>query len=252
MIDRDELIAYLDEMLVPTLFQDYSPNGLQVSGKRSISRLVTGVSASLAMVEAAIAANADALLVHHGFFWKGEDPCLTGYMRARVAKLLEHDINLIAYHLPLDAHETLGNNAMLAQVLGIMPAGTFSSGPGPDLGWLGHLAEPMPAQAFAEHIDHALARKPLLIAAGPSDVSRVAWCTGAAQDYLLAAAAQEVDTFITGEVSERTVHQARELGINVFVAGHHATERYGVKALGEHLASQFSVDVSFSDEDNPV
>lgn len=252
MINIDSLCEYLNVLLHPELFSDYCPNGLQVSGKKEIERLVTGVTASQALIDAAIEVGADAILVHHGFFWKGENPCITGYKRDRLAALIKNNVNLIAYHLPLDAHHEFGNNVQLARLLGLSDIDHFSAGEQPALGCYGVLTKPCDGDQFALHIETQLQRRPLHIPGKAREIKHVAWCTGAAQDFIDAAAAHNVDAFITGEVSERTVHIARETGLHFYAAGHHATERYGVQSLGEHLAKEFKLQHEFIDIDNPV
>jgi dinuclear metal center YbgI/SA1388 family protein len=262
-IARDQLTQYLDGLLECNRFSDYCPNGLQVEGKPTISKLVTGVTASLALVEAAVREGADALLVHHGLFWKGDDMRVIGWKAKRLATLLKHGINLYAYHLPLDAHPTLGNNAQLGKLLGIRPdrppQGRFGDH---GLGWIGSLAKPMRIRPFHRHLEEVLARNALQVGVfedvmpqGPSDgpsVKRIAWCTGGAQHYLEAAARAGAEVFISGEISEQTTHLARELGMTYIAAGHHATERGGAMALGEHLKKQYGLQVKFVDVANPA
>ena len=192
------------------------------------------------------------VLVHHGFFWKGEDPRVTGMKRNRMKRLLDADVSLVAYHLPLDAHADLGNNAQLGQKLGLVTKGSFGSGAGPDIGLVGETGQSMAASSLADQITTMLGREPLHIPGATDQIKRIAWCTGAAQGYFESAVALGVDAFLTGEISEQTVHVARETGIHFFAAGHHATERYGVQALGEHLAQHFQINHQFIDIDNPV
>lgn len=247
-IPLTELVASLDRTLEPGSFSDYCPNGLQVEGRPTVAKLVTGVSACLDLVEAAIQQQADAILVHHGYFWRGEDPCLCGMKRQRIARLLEHDISLLAYHLPLDEHPSLGNNARLGAKLGLRVSGPLGDGA---VGLVGELEPAMEGAQFAQNIEQALGRKPLHIAAaGP--IERVAWCTGGGQGYIEQAAKLGVDAYITGEVSEQTVHIARECGMHFYAAGHHATERYGVQAVGEYLAQEYALEHCFIDIDNPA
>ncbi|WP_455217471.1 Nif3-like dinuclear metal center hexameric protein [Kaarinaea lacus] len=252
MVLRDELITYLDELLNVSAFDDYCPNGLQVEGRHEISSVIGGVTASQELINAGIHHGADTLLVHHGYFWKGEDPRVIGMKRRRLASLLDAGMNVLAYHLPLDAHPELGNNAQLASRLGLNITGTFGRGAGPDVGMVGELPEQVTAEAFASQVAEKLGREPLLIPGGKEIIHSIAWCTGAAQGYLESAAALGVDAFLTGEVSEQTVHEARELGIHFISAGHHATERGGVMALGTHLADRFGISFRFEDIDNPV
>ena len=248
-VSREDLRAYLDSLLEAPRFRDYCPNGLQVEGRASVRRVVCGVTASQALIEAAIERQADALLVHHGWFWKGEDGRVTGFRRQRMARLLAHDINLFAYHLPLDAHPVLGNNAQLALRLGWAISGRFGE---QDVGFVGVPPAPIPAGELAQQIGRVLGRAPLLIGDPARTVERLAWCSGGAQDYFEAALATGADVFISGEISEQTVHLARETGMCFIAAGHHATERYGAMALGEHLAGEFGIDCEFVDIDSPA
>lgn len=249
MIDRDTLHSHLQQLLEADRFRDYGPNGLQVEGKQVIRKVVTGVTASLALIEAAIEAEADAILVHHGYFWKGEDGRVTGIRRQRLATLLAHDMNLLAYHLPLDAHPELGNNARLAQLLGWVPEGRFGD---QDIAWLGRLAKPCDLTELAADVQRVLGRVPLVIGEAGRSICRIGWCSGGAQGYFEQAIALGVDAYLSGEISEQTVHLARESGVAYIAAGHHATERYGVQALAEHLGRQLGIACEFVDLDNPV
>ena len=252
MIDRATLVEYCNTLLDSAAFQDYCPNGLQVEGREQIRVLVTGVTASQAMVDAAVAAGADMLLVHHGYFWKGESAPITGIKQRRLKALLGNDVNLLAYHLPLDVHAELGNNTQLARLMGwSVTAGLEPENPR-SVGLQGELPTPISGSEVAAHLASMLNREPLHIAGNDRPIKRIAWCTGAAQGYIDKAIALGVDAFVTGEISEPTVHAARENGIHFFSAGHHATERYGVKALGEHLAERFGIEHQFIDIDNPV
>lgn len=246
---REALLEYLDGLLMPGKFRDYCPNGLQVEGCDEIRRIVTGVTASQALLDAAVHRQADAILVHHGYFWKGEDGRLTGIRRRRLATLLANDINLLAYHLPLDAHPELGNNAQLAARFGWLPEGRFGE---QDMAWFGSLAEPCDLQQLVDRIGEELGRPPLVIGDLHRPVRRIAWCSGGAQGYFEQAIALGVDAYLSGEISEQTVHLARESGVAYLAAGHHASERYGVEALGRHLADRFGIDCQFVDVDNPV
>lgn len=247
---RDELRAYMDELLEAVRFKDYCPNGLQVEGREPIGDIVCGVTASLALVEHAIERGADAILVHHGWFWRGEDGRVTGTRKKRLARLLAHDINLFAYHLPLDAHPELGNNAQLARVMDWQVEGRFAE---QAIGFLGSPSTPVgTAIDLARRIEARLGRTPLLVGDAQRGVRRLAWCTGGAQNFFEAAIAEGVDVFISGEISEPTAHLARESGVAYIAAGHHATERYGVQALGRHLAERFGISCEFVDIDNPA
>lgn len=247
-----QLVSYCDELLNAQDFRDYCPNGLQVQGKSEINTIVSGVTASQALLDAAVTLHADLVLVHHGFFWRGEQANIVGMKRNRLSTLLQHDMSLLAYHIPLDAHPELGNNAQLAKQLGLRITGTFATEFTPSIGFVGQLTKPMPAAQFSDHIAEVLQRQPLHIQAHQRELRTIAWCTGGAQDYIEAAAQYGADAYLSGEISERTTHSARELQIDYFSAGHHATERYGVKALGEHLAKKFDVTCEFIDIDNPV
>jgi dinuclear metal center YbgI/SA1388 family protein len=252
MVQRNEITTYLDLLLNVSAFDDYCPNGLQVEGRQEVNKIIGGVTASQALINEAILQGADTLLVHHGYFWKGEDPRVTGMKHKRLGSLLDAGINLLAYHLPLDAHPELGNNVQLARLLDLKVTGSFGKGAGPDIGLVGELPIRVTANAFAEHLATKLGREPLLIPGGQDPIHTIAWCTGAAQNYIEQAAALGVDAFLTGEVSEQTVHEARELGIHFFSAGHHATEKGGVMAVGAHLAENFDITFHFADIDNPV
>lgn len=250
MVSTADLCAYCEELLSSGEFDDYCPNGLQVEGERPVRRLVSGVTASLALIEAAVKSQADAVLVHHGWFWKGEPAPLIGMKGRRARALIRAGAGLLAYHLPLDAHPDLGNNRQLARVLDIADPRPADAGRG--LLWRGRLAQSLAPEDFAARIAGRLGRVPLHIAAGRDGVQELAWCTGAAQGYLERAAGLGVDAYLSGEVSERTTHEARELGLEYYAAGHHATERYGVQALGEHLAERFGLEHQFLDIDNPA
>ncbi|CAD5375637.1 GTP cyclohydrolase 1 type 2 homolog [Pseudomonas sp. OF001] len=250
-IALNTLVAEIDRHLDAARISDYCPNGLQVEGRAEVRRIVSGVTASQALLDAAVAWGADLVLVHHGYFWKSENPCVVGMKQRRLKTLLSHDISLLAYHLPLDLHPELGNNVQLARRLGLSVEGPLEPGNPRSVGLLGSLAEPLAPAEFAARVAQALGREPLLVA-GTRPIRRVGWCTGAAQGYIEQAIAAGVDAYLTGEVSESTVHSARENGISFLAAGHHATERYGVQALGEWIASRFGVEHRFVDCDNPV
>lgn len=252
MVKLTELVAALEELLQPQQFKDYCPNGLQVEGKSSVKKIVTGVTASQLLVDRALELQADAILVHHGYFWKGESAVITGMKRNRLKALLANDISLLAYHLPLDVHPTLGNNAQLAKRLELKTLGGLEPDNWLSVGLVGELDQALNPEDFGRRIETVLERTPMHIPGQSDRIKSVAWCTGAAQSYLDLAVEAGVDAFITGEISEPTVHTARETGIHFYAAGHHATERYGVKALGEELGRRFDVEVVFSDIDNPV
>ena len=247
-----ELEQLINQKLSSDKINDYAPNGLQVEGKTEIKKIITGVTASQALIDYAISQNADAILVHHGYFWKSENPCIRGMKGKRIKALLVNDINLYGYHLPLDVHPELGNNAQLAKLLDIENLQPLEKGSVSIPVW-GELKEPMTGENFAEKIEKVLNRKPLIcIENGPHLIRKIGICTGGGQGYIDLAAEQGCDAFITGEVSEQTIHSAREQGLHFFSAGHHATERYGIKALGEWLAKEYGFDVEFKDIDNPA
>jgi dinuclear metal center YbgI/SA1388 family protein len=252
MVTRHALTEAFSTLLQPERFKDYGPNGLQVEGRAEIGKIVSGVTASKALIDAAIARGADAIFVHHGLFWRGQDGCVVGWMKQRLQKLLAHDINLYAYHLPLDAHPTLGNNAQLAQVLGLTPLeGTGSRFGEQDLGWLGTSALGS-SQALAAHIEKVLNRPVVHIQRAQEAIKKVAWCAGGAQGYFEAAIAAGADVFITGEISEPQAHYAREMGVAYIACGHHASERYGAPAVAGHVAGLLGLEHEFVDVDNPA
>jgi dinuclear metal center YbgI/SA1388 family protein len=249
-MSRDSLAKYLEQTLDINRFRDYCPNGLQVEGKADIGTIVTGVTASLALIEAAIDAKADAILVHHGYFWKGEDARVVGTKQKRLKLLLAHDINLFAFHLPLDMHPEFGNNAQLGQVLGLIPQGRFGDD---SLGWIGTAAPEVATVAdLALQVEKRLGRTPQVIGDPAQKIGTVGWCTGAAQNMLGGAIAAGASVYLSGEISEPTVHLAREAGVAYLACGHHATERYGIQALGRQVASTFGITHQFIDIANPV
>ena len=253
MAQLRQIVNYCNELLQVQDFTDYCPNGLQVEGAAEVNRIICGVTACQQLIDAAIEHKADALLVHHGYFWKGEAAAITGIKKNRISRLLQHDISLLAYHLPLDAHETYGNNVELGRQLGINVAGSISQGPARGLLWHGVLPEPMSPARLSQHIHARLDRQPLhLPAASKQEIRTIGWCTGGAQGYIEQAADLGLDAYISGEVSEQTFHLAHERDIHYFAAGHHATESYGVQALGAHLADHFQLNWEFVDISNPV
>ncbi len=250
-VSRDDLTKYLEQLLEVSRFRDYCPNGLQVEGKPQIEVLVSGVTASLALIEAALDLNADAILVHHGYFWRDENPCIVGHRHRRLKKLLQNDISLLAYHLPLDQHPQLGNNAQLARRLGFQAEGRFGEN---DLGWLGTVPQNLARTngELARLIELRLGRRPMLIGDAPQSLGVIGWCSGAAQGLFQEAVLAGASAYLSGEISEQTVHLAREAGVAYLACGHHATERYGVEALGEHLADRFGIRHQFVEVENPV
>ena len=249
MAERHHIESSLNELLRPDGFKDYGPNGLQVEGRREVRFIVSGVTASLAFIDAAVDAGADTLLVHHGLFWRGHDGRLTGWLKERVARLLRFDVNLFAYHLPLDAHAELGNNAQLGLRLGLQADARFGE---QDLGFIGSAAGELTAQALARQVGHALGRTPLLLPGDGRPLRRVAWCTGGAQGHFEAAIAARADVYLTGEVSEPQAHLSRETGVAYLACGHHASERYGAPAVAAHVAGQFGLRHQFIEIDNPA
>jgi dinuclear metal center YbgI/SA1388 family protein len=249
MVKLNELTHYTQQLMHVERFKDYCPNGLQVEGRQDILKIVSGVTASMALLEAAHKANADLILVHHGYFWRNEDARIVGIKRNRIAYLMKNDLNLLAYHLPLDAHAEFGNNVQLGKLLGFNPVNYAGE---EDLVAYAELEAPITLGDFLLRVEDCLQRSPMCIGDRNKLIKKVAWCTGAAQSYIETAAALGADVFISGEISEQTTHQALEMGVAYVAAGHHATERYGVKALGEHLAGKFDLEHEFIDIDNPV
>lgn len=245
----DELRDYNASLLQTASFKDYCPNGVQVEGRPDVRRIATAVTASQHVVDEAIAWGADAILVHHGYFWRNEDAAITGIKKRRIAQLLRHDVSLLAYHLPLDAHPELGNNAQLGKLLGLVEQGRFGE---QSIACVGSLAQPQSLTQFSQQVAHGLQRTPQVIGDPVKSISRMAWCSGGAQGYFDMAIAQGVDAYLTGEVSEQNYHLARESGVAFIAAGHHATERYGIQALGQHLTAHFGLEHRFIEEANPI
>lgn len=243
------LCAHLDELLEPARFKDYCPNGLQVEGRTELNRVLCGVTACQELLEYAVQGRFDAIFVHHGYFWRGEDGRVTGIRKRRLATLLANDISLLAYHLPLDAHPKLGNNAQLGKLAGWIGEALFGE---QGLGWIGRPQVEQSASRLADELEACLNRRPMLIGNPDRMVRRIAWCTGGAQSYFDDAIAAGADLFVSGEVSEQTVHLARESGVPYIAAGHHATERYGARAIANHLGEHLGLDAQFVDIDNPV
>jgi dinuclear metal center YbgI/SA1388 family protein len=252
LASRQDLLQAFDALLQPGRFKDHGPNGLQVEGRAQIGKIVSGVTASRALIEAAIAAQADAIFVHHGLFWRGQDGCVTGWMKQRLALLLAHDVNLFAYHLPLDAHPQWGNNAQLGLKLGLVASARFGE---QDLGFLGGRADGgsfANAAVLAKHLEYALNRPVTHVGRAQIAIKNIAWCSGGAQGYFEAAIAAGADAFITGEISEPQAHYAREMGVAFIACGHHASERYGAPAVAAQVAAQFGLAHQFIDIDNPA
>ena len=256
MTERDHLVKTFNDLLQPERFRDYAPNGLQVEGRPRVRKIVSGVTASRALIEAAIEAGADTIFVHHGLFWRGQDGCITGWMKQRLAALLAHDINLLAYHLPLDAHPELGNNAQLGMALGLTAPSDASGRFGEqNLGFLGGRCdggEFENAQQLVQHVESLLKRPIVHVIPHSLAIKKIAWCTGGAQSYFEAAIAAGAQAFITGEISEPQAHYARECGVAYLACGHHATERYGAPAVAAHVADLLGLAHQFIDIDNPA
>lgn len=244
---RNELVAHLHQLLEVDQYQDYAPNGLQVEGSDRIRKIVMGVTASQSLIDAAVDCQADAIIVHHGYFWKNEPHVITGMKYQRIKKLIQNNINLLAYHLPLDGHAEYGNNAQLGKLWQLEDVT-----PEPGLVRLGRLAKPISIEGFKRRVAETLVREPLHLPGGPEQIQTVAWCSGGAQGYIQQAVDWQADVYVSGEVSEQTTHIACESGIHYLAAGHHATETWGVKALGEYLQNQFSIECQFVDCVNPV
>jgi dinuclear metal center YbgI/SA1388 family protein len=246
-MQRLELELFLDDYLKVADYKDYAPNGLQVEGRSEINTIVTGVTASQALIDKAVELNADAILVHHGYFWKSEPQQIVGFKQKRIKTLLKHDINLFGYHLPLDGHDEVGNNVLLGKLWGLKesqaPVGLVR---------IGELTTPLSIDEFKSKVDKSLNRESLHLTGGPDKIKTVAWCSGGAQGYIDQAVSLGADVYISGEVSEQTTHLAQECGIHYLAAGHHATERLGIKALGEYLADKFGLNCHFVDIPNPV
>lgn len=251
-MNNKKLANKLDQLLEIHQIKDYCPNGLQIEGGMDVKKIVTGVTASQELIDRAIEARADAILVHHGYFWKNESQPIVDMKFKRISALIKNNINLYAYHLPLDLHQELGNNTQLAKLLQITDRRPLEPWNKHSFGRVGKFQEALSPQELTDLISDSLGRVPLHIDGGKEEIKSVAYCTGGGQDYISIAADQGIDAFISGEISEKTVHIAREMGIHYFAAGHHATERYGIKALGEYIQSEFDIDVEFIDIDNPV
>lgn len=249
MLEINTLTQYLATLLQVDKFKDYCPNGLQVAGLGEVKKIATGVTANMALLEAAVAQGAEAVLVHHGYFWRNEDPCVVGLKRNRLAFLLKHNVHLLAYHLPLDMHAIYGNNVQLG---GVLQLSNIQFGGENNMIAFADLPQSISLEAVAKRVSTALNRTPLLLGDPTKQVQKIAWCTGAAQNYFEQAVALGADVYISGEVSEQTTHIAHETGVGYIAAGHHATERYGVQALGAHLAEKFNISHVFIDIDNPV
>jgi len=252
MTALQDIVSYTNSYLQIDQFADYCPNGLQVEGQSEVGKLATAVTASLAVIERAIEWGAQCLLVHHGYFWKNEQAMIAGMKKQRIQKLLQADLSLLAYHLPLDAHPVVGNNVKIAQILGITQLEPLQKHSKMPIGNVGMLAQPVDIVEFVDYCEQQLDRNVIVVNSGPGQVQRIAFCTGGAQHLITDAVDCQADVYLTGEISEQTTHIARECGLHFIAAGHHATERYGVQALAAHLADHFGLEHRFFDETNPA
>lgn len=252
MAQLQDILQWCDQTLLSSEFKDYAPNGLQIEGKADVKKIVCAVTASLDAIDAAIEAQADLLLVHHGYFWKGEPAPITGMRGARIKKLIQHDISLVGYHLPLDAHSSLGNNAAIAELLELENIQALNPNDRHPIGNIGYLKQAVSAEAFKQQLSDVFNREIIHLPSTTEKIQKIGFCTGAAQDFITQAAEQGCDAYISGEVSERTFYEARELNVHYFACGHHATERYGVQRLAQALSKQFDVEAIYYEQGNPI
>ncbi|WP_374252703.1 Nif3-like dinuclear metal center hexameric protein [Acinetobacter brisouii] len=252
MAQLQDILQWCDQTLISSEFKDYAPNGLQIEGKAEVKKIVCAVTASLDAIDAAIEAQADLLLVHHGYFWKGEPAPITGMRGARIKKLIQHDISLVGYHLPLDAHPSLGNNAAIAELLELENIQALNPNDRHPIGNIGYLKQAVSAEAFKQQLSDVFNREIIHLPSTTEKIQKIGFCTGAAQDFITQAAEQGCDAYISGEVSERTFYEARELNVHYFACGHHATERYGVQRLAQALSKQFDVEAIYYEQGNPI
>ena len=252
MTKLQDIIQWCDQTLKSSEFKDYAPNGLQIEGKTEVRKILAAVTASQDAIDAAIRENADLLLVHHGYFWKGEAYPITGMRGKRIKSLIQHDISLLAYHLPLDSHPSLGNNAAIADLLKLERIEALDPSERHPIGNIGYLNQPMPVEEFKKFVSEKLKFDVTHLPADKNMIEKVGFCTGGAQDFIVKAAEQGCDAYISGEVSERTFYEAKELGIHYFACGHHATERYGVQRLGQAISEQFDIEYVYFELNNPI
>lgn len=252
MAQLQDILQWCDQTLLSSEFKDYAPNGLQIEGKAGVKKIVCAVTASLDAIDAAIEAQADLLLVHHGYFWKGEPAPITGMRGARIKKLIQHDISLVGYHLPLDAHSSLGNNAAIAELLELENIQALNPNDRHPIGNIGYLKQAVSAEAFKQQLSDVFNREIIHLPSTTEKIQKIGFCTGAAQDFITQAAEQGCDAYISGEVSERTFYEAQELNVHYFACGHHATERYGVQRLAQALSKQFDVEAIYYEQGNPI
>lgn len=252
MAKLQDIIQWCDQTLKSPEFKDYAPNGLQIEGKTEVRKILAAVTASQDAIDAAIRENADLLLVHHGYFWKGEAYPITGMRGKRIKSLIQHDISLLAYHLPLDSHPSLGNNAAIADLLKLERIEALDPSERHPIGNIGYLNQPMPVEDFKKFVSEKLKFDAIHLPADKTMIEKVGFCTGGAQDFIVKAAEQGCDAYISGEVSERTFYEAKELGVHYFACGHHATERYGVQRLGQAISEQFDIEYVYFELNNPI
>ena len=252
MAKLQDIIQWCDQTLKSPEFKDYAPNGLQIEGKTEVRKILAAVTASQDAIDAAIRENADLLLVHHGYFWKGEAYPITGMRGKRIKSLIQHDISLLAYHLPLDSHPSLGNNAAIADLLKLERIEALDPSERHPIGNIGYLNQPMPVEEFKKFVSEKLKFDAIHLPADKTMIEKVGFCTGGAQDFIVKAAEQGCDAYISGEVSERTFYEAKELGVHYFACGHHATERYGVQRLGQAISEQFDIEYVYFELNNPI
>ena len=252
MAKLQDIIQWCDQTLKSPEFKDYAPNGLQIEGKTEVRKILAAVTASQDAIDAAIRENADLLLVHHGYFWKGEAYPITGMRGKRIKSLIQHDISLLAYHLPLDSHPSLGNNAAIADLLELERIEALDPSERHPIGNIGYLNQPMPVEVFKKFVSEKLKFDAIHLPADKTMIEKVGFCTGGAQDFIVKAAEQSCDAYISGEVSERTFYEAKELGVHYFACGHHATERYGVQRLGQAISEQFDIEYIYFELNNPI
>ena len=252
MAKLQDIIQWCDQTLKSPEFKDYAPNGLQIEGKTEVRKILAAVTASQDAIDAAIRENADLLLVHHGYFWKGEAYPITGMRGKRIKSLIQHDISLLAYHLPLDSHPSLGNNAAIADLLELERIEALDPSERHPIGNIGYLNQPMPVEEFKKFVSEKLKFDVTHLPADKNMIEKVGFCTGGAQDFIVKAAEQGCDAYISGEVSERTFYEAKELDVHYFACGHHATERYGVQRLGQAISEQFDIEYVYFELNNPI
>lgn len=252
MANLNDIIQWCEQTLAAREFKDYAPNGLQIEGKSEVNKILCAVSASQSAIEAAIEQGADLLLVHHGYFWKGEAYPITGMRGKRIRALIQNDISLVGYHLPLDSHPTLGNNAAIADLLELENIEQLDPSERHPIGNIGYLKQPMSPEYFKNHVSEKLGFDAIHLPADKTQIHKVGFCTGGAQDYIHKAALQECDAYISGEVSERTFYEAQELNVHYYSCGHHATEKYGVQRLAKAISEQFNIEYAYYELDNPI